>query len=135
MKLEVGKYYRTRNGDKVFLCETEEGGCAGFGKPLGLYLPDGKFGYMENGRHRCASTDLDIISEWTDKPEVGPVRTVTTTRQEIVPGVYGNVVVESRVNGFRIKMTEAFYCDPEDLTAAIATLTAIRDAMQANAAA
>lgn len=60
------------------------------------------------------------------------VRTVTTTRHEIVPGVYGKVVVESRVNGVRIKMTEAFYCDPEDLTDAIQTLTAIRDAMQAN---
>lgn len=215
MKLEVGKYYKTRNGDKVFLRETKEEGCAGFGQPHGLYLPNGKFGYMEKGRHHCACPDLDIIAEWTDTPEVGtlkeigakvgdvvewvnsdcthhevtggigvcewftdhmqldgkymvahdrndkfriisraqpgPVRTVTTTRQEIVPGDYGPISVQGvhkgkvgvcirglwgsdEVKGITAILGYA-HLTADELTAAIATLTAIRDAMQANATA
>ena len=50
-----------------------------------------------------------------------PVRTVT--RKEIVPGVYGKV----QVFGSGYIATEMML--PSDLTAAIATLTEIRDAM------
>ena len=55
------------------------------------------------------------------------------TKKEIVPGVYGAVGVESRVNGVAIKMKEAFFCsEPSsvaELTDAIETLTQIRDAL------
>lgn len=84
MNLEVGKYYKTRNGDKVFLRETKEEGCAGFGEPYGLYLPDGKFGYMEKGRHCCACPDLDIIAEWSDTPEVGTLKEIGAQVGDVV---------------------------------------------------
>ena len=51
-----------------------------------------------------------------------PVRTVT--RKEVVPGVYGAVVVQE---GNLINV--AYMRTASDLTAAIATLTEIRDAM------
>ena len=58
------------------------------------------------------------------KAAKSPVRTVT--RKEIVPGVYGKV----QVFGSGYICTEMMLAS--DLTAAIATLTEIRDAMQDN---
>ena len=58
-----------------------------------------------------------------------PVRTVT--RKEIVPGVYGKVVVTTEEGCYpAISVTDCI--DISDLTAAIKTLTEIRDAMQDN---
>lgn len=78
-----------------------------------------------------------IISRAT----TSPVRTVTTTRQEIVSGEYGAVSVS--VAGGVVCLCLIDQADvtqdpwhvalsAEDLTAAITTLTSIRDAMQAN---
>lgn len=58
-----------------------------------------------------------------------PVRTVTTTRHEIVPGVYGRVVVERESNGDMVIDARNMITAGE-ITAAIQTLTAIRDAMK-----
>lgn len=81
----------------------------------------------------------------TNKPQAqpGPVRTVT--RHEIVPGVYGAVVVnavsstDDRVSlsldsGIVLNHGKAVMT-ADELTDAIQTLTAIRDAMQADATA
>lgn len=78
---------------------------------------------------------------------ISPVRTVTTTRQEIVPGVYGRVEVEKAPYGMVAIMIAQVWtrldgCSDrshailttDELTDAISTLTAIRDAMQANTA-
>lgn len=54
----------------------------------------------------------------------GPVRTVT--RKEIVSGVYGKVRVDM-LGGIGVEVQELH--DAEELTAAIATLTEIRDAL------
>ena len=70
-----------------------------------------------------------IISRASDTP-ASPVRTVTTTRQEIVPGVYGAVKVHDPGSVFvRINIDAAM--SAADLTAAINTLTEIRYAITA----
>ena len=84
-----------------------------------------------------------IISRASDTP-ASPVRTVTTTRQEIVPGVYGAVSVHALTSGeddgvwiaFTSKeaaVAETYHArlSRDDLTAAINTLTEIRDAITA----
>lgn len=91
LKIEAGKYYRTRDGRKVGPmvrpAKPDEYPWHGTG-PLGNCIwyrsEGGKFHgpIMQNA--------LDLIAEWTDEP-TGPVRTVT--RKEIVPGVYGRVEV------------------------------------------
>lgn len=66
MQLEVGKYYRTRDGRKVGPMEESNSGdtggfyCDGFG----LYRKDGRFGYGAN----CFCDAFDTIAEWTDEP-------------------------------------------------------------------
>jgi len=132
MKLEVGKYYRTREGEKV--------------GPMRHYPDDRSHpwrsdsgaAYADDGTRWEGANQPDsiIIAEWSDEPAApkpsatGPVRTVT--RKEIVPGVYGKIEVESRVGGVRIEMQEQFYCDQNvaELRAAIATLTEIADALE-----
>ena len=119
MKLEVGKYYRTRDGRKVGPLRktalhdvpyeyhgkwyTEYGMCEGVMK--GERLPD-----------------CDIIAEWSDEPH-SPVRTVT--RKEIVPGTYGKV----RVTGGMYINVNSMSTSIE-LRAAIATLTEIAEALE-----
>lgn len=67
------------------------------------------------------------------KPQ-GPVRTVT--HKEIVPGVYGHVNVDNGRKGVGISISKDhsaysfLYMSIADLTAAIATLTEIREAME-----
>lgn len=115
MKLEVGKYYRTRDGRTVGPMRARKI----FG---GSFWSDVGGAYYADGSH-VASPQNDIIAEWTDDPQQdSPVRTVT--RKEIVPGVYGNVVVDYE-GGIRMDTTTS----ADDLTAAIETLTAIRDAL------
>jgi hypothetical protein len=94
------------------------------------------------GGHRTVASDKPNSNGWwmaTDGYEMGqsspywrivtraaksPIRTVT--RKEVVPGEYGRVQV---FDGGAVSVT---YCPYSDLTAAIATLTEIRDAMQEN---
>ena len=70
------------------------------------------------------------VKEWriVSRAQPSPVRTVTTTTREIVPGVYGHIEVSQygtvRVNGWLYDM--------DDLNEAISTLQTIRDAIQAN---
>lgn len=62
-----------------------------------------------------------------------PIRTVTRTTTEIVPGVYGAIEVYEDEHGC---MSITMDCSPcvAELTDAITTLTTIRDAMAQNAA-
>lgn len=64
MKLEAGKSYRTRNGNKVTVnsCDDNEGATFN-SKDFGLYRADGTFGY---GSLYCEG--FDIIAEWIDGP-------------------------------------------------------------------
>lgn len=139
MKLEVGKYYRTRDGRKVgpiiprpysdeyyepFMWADSAGG---------IWAHNGENG---NATGRLGEPDDgDLIAEWATHPS--PVRTVTTTRQELVCGQYGIIdlhgvdkdMVQIRMVSPRLLKT---WFTAGDVTAAISTLQTIRDAMQAN---
>ena len=94
----------------------------------------GSFYYtiMTGKRLKCVSGELVDYKYWDSatcfsiitRAAKSPVRTVT--RKEVVPGEYGRVQV---FDGGAVSVT---YCPYSDLTAAIATLTEIRDAMQDN---
>jgi hypothetical protein len=128
MKIEAGKFYRTRDGRKIGPMKKGHGGVehkwiVEFGDGMS-WKPDGTSAH-------CA----DLIAEWTE----GPVREVT--RKEIVPGVYGRLCIDAPLyeDIFRVKLADR-HGDPDDdefhswnaaeLTAAIDTLTQIRNAMQ-----
>jgi hypothetical protein len=146
MKIEAGKFYRTRDGRKVgpmmMSCHGDEGGFVS--DEHCLYRRDGTFGY---GDVVCPS--FDIIAEWTEALhksdcalhnmpampngdcDCGPVRTVT--RKEIVPGAYGRVMVSKSITDAShicVELTGGIAFSRAELTAAIDTLTQIRDAMQ-----
>lgn len=65
MKLEFGKYYRNRKGEKIGpLQDTISGDEGGFWVPeYGLFRSNGVFGYG----HECFCHDLDLICEWKDE--------------------------------------------------------------------
>ena len=58
MKLEVGKSYRTRNGEKVYILKDYSG-----------YSGDNGICYRSNGRWAMSDSELDLISEWIDEPK------------------------------------------------------------------
>ncbi len=84
--------------------------------------------------HEVTGTFRIVSRAAKEEPkEEGPGRTVTRTTREIVPGVYGLVKVEHRVGGCQVTLpSENFFCaeNSDELAAAIATLTAIRDALE-----
>lgn len=141
MKIESGKFYRTRDGRKVgpivrhnsddFTEEHDRGQL--------LWRADG----LRYFRYNRGPTDL--VAEWTD----GPVREVT----RIVPGVYGRIkVIEAepgtepefgsiciqlvnrngRVHGERDP--DPALMTPDELRAAAAVLIEIADALPASEA-
>jgi hypothetical protein len=119
MQIEVGKYYRTADGQKVGPMERVIG--------QQLYW-EAKSKLAQGCRTRWGAfgghsmVALELVAEWID----GPVITETITRKRIVPGAYGKVVVCD-------DMTVSMHCLQSlvDLSDAIATLTEIRDAMEA----
>ena len=82
--------------------------------------------------HFCAAPHFRIIT----KAAKSPVRTVT--RKEIVPGVYGRICIDKSEDTEKVALcftgqyapTGVSVLTASDLTAAIATLTEIRDAME-----
>jgi len=139
MKLEVGKYYRTREGEKVGPMRGHADG--------GWYAANDKCerGWYDNGARFYGSRDSTIIAEWTDEPAApkpsatGPVRTVT--RKEIVPGVYGDVSVSWGrgsdeialclvKHGEKADYVGHCFLTATDIRAAIATLTEIAEALE-----
>lgn len=128
VKLEAGKYYKTRDGRKVgpmrdrpydngkypFLCEvvpTPECSVRG-----AIWTNDGKNYELRNldivseWYASCCAAQVDVQREeygpdpWRDGTHytAGPVRTVTETktRREIVPGTYGRVKVHYHGKGW-----------------------------------
>lgn len=125
VKLEVGKYYKRRDGRKVGPMVRNIDGTYKETHPFAC--PHG-YTYKANGGYLVGDLEgtLDIIAEWTDKP-ASPVRTVTS--KEIVPGQYGFVKVHDPGTKYvRINLDAAMEC--HDIRAAIATLTKIADAME-----
>lgn len=115
IKLEVGKYYLTRDWRKI-------GPIAlGVRGDIGNSLLESW--WMEAGaKNKLRDSDGDLIAEWIEEP-TSPVRTVT--RKEIVPGTYGHVIVTEGRGVQCIRMDSA-----AELRAAIATLTQIAEVLE-----
>lgn len=125
LKLEAGKYYKTRDGRKV--------------GPMVVWLdsdiegahkwhegPEGGNRFVEGGdiwatdgtsKYGCPT----LIAECTEE-ETGPVRMVT--RKEIVEGRFGDVIVNEG------SISVAWMTEAHSIRAAIATLTQIADALE-----
>lgn len=148
MKIEEGKFYRTRDGQKAQVWSNESDLY-----PWVMRLPSGvKHTVTRNGLYfhdRLAEHPLDIVAEWHEdsldrieaeiKAELAsPVRTVT--RKEIVPGSYGAVSVVKFLLPGRADEAGVAICtesglhkrmNAAELRAAAATLIEIADALDA----
>ena len=84
VKIEEGKFYRTRDGKKV--------GPMAFSREEGIWFVHRKVGRWESDGSVIETfgwpDPSPLISEWSE----GPVRTVT--RREVVCGSYGRVIVD-----------------------------------------
>jgi len=91
MKIEAGKYYRTRDGRKVgSMAYMPEGRHSEFPwvDPEGnAWKANGQFSLFDDGE-----SVHDLIAEWTDEPAASKPSPFVT-RRELVPGVYGRIVV------------------------------------------
>lgn len=127
MKIEEGKFYRTRDGQKIGPMQSNwcDDRCWPF-----VCRPAHDRMYWRRDGEACAGNvnnmrpDLDLVAEWTESP----VRTVT--RKEIVFGVFGKVMVnEGPTKGTFNSVSMAPTKDPDELRAAAATLTEIAEAL------
>ena len=124
MKLEVGKKYTDRTGNV-------RGPLRAIRNPAWHKFTDGKLSWGEYGAALSTGDqfDNDLIAPWPAEP-TGPVRTVTRTAREIVPGEYDGLDVGRAVNGtVFLAMPIANHCQ-ESIDALIAHLTVIRDALE-----
>lgn len=125
MKLEEGKFYKTRDGTRVGPAKRGNGWQLNYKGCLFTYWYDGGYGVFDE-------TPYDIISEWTDEPEVAtqsPIRTVT--KKELVPGVYGQVWISEREDGLGLSSIQMKpTLDPSELRAAADIFTQIADYLE-----
>lgn len=120
LKIEAGKYYKTRDGRKVG--PTRTGGQY-------IYV-EGRSYYYDGRRCRSHETAGDLISEWQDETP-SPIRTVT--RREIVPGQYGLIeVVDVDENGASIWLPRNGRFHSETLREMAHTLNQIAEVLQEN---
>jgi len=94
MKIEAGKFYKTRDGRKVGPMDWVDSRFTSI-PSAGYWKDDERRSWYENGRITWEGEELpgDIISEWQDTPPTqGPIREVR--RREILPGVYGAIYVD-----------------------------------------
>lgn len=126
MKIEAGKFYRTRDGRKVGPVDVDG---------TDYWCVSARLGGIENSwrlnglwHASLPAHKLDLIAEWKDD---GPVREVT--RKEIVPGRYGKLQLGVGVNSPKVYLdfAEGNMFDAADLRSLIATLTEIADALDA----
>lgn len=97
LKIEAGKYYKTRDGRKV-------GPITFNGSNFGLL---GESIYYSDGSISSSHPHQgDLISEWQDETP-SPIRTVT--RREIVAGVYGLIQIFD--NGCMYIETDTYTAD------------------------
>ena len=108
VKLEAGKYYKTRDGRKVGPMQERE---------FGFFCD--KHNYTTLGM--AAFPGKDIISEWQESP----IREVT--RRELVAGQYGGVLVDEK--GY---VVVGICHKPEELREAAHTLNQIAEVLEEN---
>lgn len=118
MKIEAGKYYKTKSGKKVGPAVKER-----------EWFDLSGFGYFQNGERMAGVESDNLVSEW---PVESPVRTVT--RKEIVPGVYDIISVPEGphpIGRVLIHMDRSSRgATPSELRAAAATMTELADALE-----
>lgn len=117
MKIEEGKFYKTREGKKVgpATLTTQEWSIEeGF-----LWALSGPYLYRDDGTTQ-RNRESNLVSEW---PNEGPVRDVT--RKEIVPGVYGIIHISDH-HDIRLVTSK----DPAELRAAAAVLSQLAEALE-----
>jgi len=96
MKIEEGKYYRTRDGRKVGPVTFSRNGrpwatAPGFNEHQ--WYTQWSVHSKYQGRASIEREDKsDLIAEWTDEPGL-PSLSPFVTRRELVPGVYGRVAI------------------------------------------
>lgn len=150
MKIEAGKFYRTRDGRKVGPIERGHyptpsrywqapGGAITAPSGRGLlqyWTDDGQYWPRESPNWSEDSAAVDLVAEWSD----GPVREVITTRREVVPGVYGRLEVvdsdQDRVHlrlaakgGITLASNSTHVLSRDELDQLITNLTALRDVL------
>lgn len=104
MKIEAGKYYKTRDGRKVGPIKDYEDKIY-----YKASFSDGKWTYLDNGFWSGGDGDKDgryLITEWQDEAP-SPIRTVT--RREIVAGNYGLIQIFD--NGCMYIETDSYTAD------------------------
>lgn len=130
MKLEAGKFYKTRNGLKF--CPAEEVypfGNSGWMVPSSAGHPATYDSYGNRISPTCLSGE-DLVAEWHD----GPVRTVT--RREIVPGTYGKIFINDyneSANTVSLNVKDDFGCvyfNAEELREAAHILNQLAEALE-----
>lgn len=111
MKLEVGKYYRTRDGRKVGPLQPSDNGDAGgyYIKDYGLIKPDGRFGYGYYGW----SSDLDLVAEWVDEPEQKPLPQHPTELPDVVALKIADV---AREHGYLLSVLELCWITADEIS-------------------
>lgn len=129
MKIEAGRFYKTREGRKVGPM------CRGDGGPWHWFTREPIDGWFEGGADTgFGPSPKDIVAEWVDEP-TSPVRTVT--RKEIVPGIFGivNVYPGSRKAIIRVSRPlvdtydDAIDATSAELRAAAKVFTDLADAL------
>jgi len=98
MKIEAGKYYRTRDGRKVGPMKYED---HSDNQPW----TDGARYYCHDGNWLPEGhpSSNDLIAEWTDEP-AAPKPSPFVTRRELVPGMYGRVFVRHDEDGLYVRV-------------------------------
>lgn len=130
MKIEAGKYYKTRDGRKIGPMQlvSDHATC------------EGSHWWRNGSVNSTMSTNSDLISEWLPWKTIdynSPIRTVT--RREIVPGVYGRLHVSRDFSmgdkDLRITLSDSqgeadpvgHYWNLDELDEVIHTLSQIRE--------
>ena len=119
MKIEAGKYYRTRDGRKVGPIELSEPS-RGWATAPG-YLNSTWYTQENQVYGDCVGRvsihgecPRDLIAEWTDEPAT-PKPSPFVTRRELVPGVYGKIsVIKDDMDEVHIECNEWLTADELD---------------------
>ena len=70
MKLEVGKFYRTRDGRKAGPIKDYNGLWAGIVQDDPGSGRDGRLFYQDTGKHRFGEIQFDLVAEWEDEMKI-----------------------------------------------------------------
>lgn len=141
MKIEAGKYYKTRDGRKVGPMRELDRETTDWPWTDKLEdMPEQR--YTDDGKEIGTGSDCDLVSEWLPWETIdykSPIRTVT--RREIVPGTYGNVYVKGEISGHPLgrvclvgvsTTTDAVGLTAEELREAAHILNQIAEVLQEN---